>query len=251
MSNKPLSDVAAVVLAAGRGTRLGCTDRPKVMLELGDKPMIAHTVDTLQKLGLQKEQICLVVGFQKNKVREYFGDVVTYADQDEQLGTAHAAYRGMCVLPSYIKHVLVMGGDDSAFYTPQTLRKFIEEHLNNNMHLTLLSSEMLEPRNLGRVVRYPDGHIEVIEKENLTEEQKLLMEISTGTFMFNRAWFEEMFPTMPKIERLGEYGLPTAMTMVRNAGLPHQVVKLGNPKEWFGVNTPEEFEEAKKRKNNY
>jgi bifunctional N-acetylglucosamine-1-phosphate-uridyltransferase/glucosamine-1-phosphate-acetyltransferase GlmU-like protein len=66
--------------------------------------------------------------------------------------------------------------------------------------------------------------------------------------MFNRAWFQNMFPTMPKIEKLGEYGLPTAMTMVRNAGLPHQVIKLENPEEWFGVNTPEELEEAKKRK---
>ena len=248
MSQKNLSDVAVVVLAAGRGTRLGCVDRPKVMLELGGKPMVAHTVETLKKLGLGKEQICLVVGFQKDKVKEHFGDTVTYADQDEQLGTAHAAYTGMCTLPSHIKHVLVMGGDDSAFYTPETLRKFIEQHLDKDVHLTLLSSEMLEPRNLGRVVRYSDGRIDVVEKENLTEEQKLLTEINTGTFMFNRAWFQNMFPTMPKIEKLGEYGLPTAMTMVRDAGLPHQVIKLENPGEWFGVNTPEELEEAKKRK---
>jgi UDP-N-acetylglucosamine pyrophosphorylase len=246
--NQSLSNVAVVILAAGRGTRLGCIDKPKVMLELGGKPMVAHTVETLQKLGFGKDQICLVVGFQKEKVKEHFGDVVTYADQDQQLGTAHAAYTGMCALPSHIKQVLVMGGDDSAFYTPETLRKFIEEHLNNDMHLTLLSSEMLEPRHLGRVVRNPDGHIEVVEKENLTEEQKLLTEISTGTFMFNRMWFQDMFPTMPKIEKLGEYGLPTTMTMVRNAGLPHQVVKLENSEEWFGVNTPEELEEARKRK---
>jgi peptidoglycan hydrolase CwlO-like protein len=82
------------------------------------------------------------------------------------------------------------------------------------------------------------------------EEQKKIKEISTGTFMLHRAWYQQIFPTMPKMEKLGEYGLPTAFTVARDSGLPHGVVKLDDPDEWFGVNTPEELEEAKKRKNN-
>ncbi len=240
--------IGAVILAAGKGTRLGCTDRPKVMMELNGRPMVDYTVETLEKIGFTPERIVLVVGFQKEKVMDYFGSRVTFAHQTEQLGTGHAAYTGMQALPEHIEHVIVMGGDDSAFYAPETLKKFIADHVEAVRHLTLLTSELDDPRSLGRVVRHADGRIEIIEKELLTDEQKNIKEISTGTFMLHREWYQRIFPTMPKMEKLGEYGLPTAFTLVRSSGLPHDVVKLGDPKEWFGVNTPEELEEARKRK---
>lgn len=244
------TNVAAVILAAGRGTRLGCTDRPKVMLELNGRPMVDYTVETLERLGFAPSQIVLVVGFKKEIVRDYFGDRVTFAHQAEQLGTGHATYVGMEALPEYIEHVVVMGGDDSAFYTPKTLRKLITDHLEAARHLTLLTSELEDPRSLGRIIRHPDGRIEIIEKELLTDEQKKIKEISTGTFMLHRAWYQRIFPTMPKMEKLGEYGLPTAFTIARDSGVSHDVVKLDDQSEWFGVNTPEELEEAKKRKTN-
>ena len=53
---------------------------------------------------------------------------------------------------------------------------------------------------------------------------------------------------MPKLRKLGEYGLPTALAMAREAGVPYQVVPLPNPMEWFGVNTVEELAEADRRK---
>jgi UDP-N-acetylglucosamine pyrophosphorylase len=245
-----LNLTGAVILAAGRGTRLGCTDMPKVMLELGGKPMVAHTVETLKSIGLPPERICVVVGFCKEKVMGYFGYEVTFAVQTEQKGTAHAAHVGMVALPPHVSHVLVMGGDDSAFYNPQTLESFIFQHVNNNNILTLLTAEMKNPsQNIGRVVRNKNGEVEIVEKERITEEQKKLKEISTGTFVFNREWFEAMFPSMPPIPTLNEFGLPMALTMAREAGLKHEVVKLANPDEWFGVNTPQELAEAQRRKN--
>jgi bifunctional UDP-N-acetylglucosamine pyrophosphorylase/glucosamine-1-phosphate N-acetyltransferase len=237
-----------VILAAGKGTRLGCVDRPKVMLDLNGRPMVDYTVETLEQLGFSSEAIVLVVGFQKEVVIDHFGDRVTFAHQQEQLGTAHAAYTGMLALPKEVERVLVMGGDDSAFYTPEMLRKLIQNHVEGNQFLTLLTAEMEDPRSLGRIIRHANGQIEIVEKESLTEEQKRIKEISTGTFVFNRAWFENIFPTMPKMEKLGEFGLPTALAIVREMGLAHQVVKLENVHEWFGVNTPEELEEARKRK---
>lgn len=243
-----MNNVGAVILAAGKGTRLGCTDKPKVMLALGGKPMVAHIVETLKKMGLKKEQICLVVGFQEEVVREYFGDQVTYARQAEQKGTAHAAYVGMTALPKRIEQVLVLGGDDSAFYTPQTLTDFIQTHVQKEVALSLLTAVVDDPDQLGRVVRHDNGDIEIIEKEYATEEQKKIHEISTGTFCFDRAWFESIFPTMPPLRKLGEYGLPTALAIARETGKPHQVVQLEDNREWFGVNTPDDLAEAERRK---
>lgn len=244
---KNISKVAAVILAAGKGTRLNCVDKPKVMLEIGGQPIISYAVETLKKIGFNREQICLVVGFKKELIEDFFKDQVTYVTQEERLGTAHAAYLGIKNLPAEIEHVLVLGGDDSAFYQADTLLNFVEKHINEQCVLSLLSAEVENPFQLGRVVRH-DHQIEIIEKEYLTEEQKLIKEISTGTFVFDRKWFEEIFPRMPQLRKLGEYGLPTALAMAFDENKKFQVIKLANPNEWHGVNTLEELTLADKLK---
>src|SRR3989344_8112193 len=251
MSNSKLNNTGVVILAAGRGSRLNCTDKPKVMCEIGGQPIVSYIIDTLKKCGFTKENICLVVGFHQEKIREYFGDQAIYAPQEELKGTAHAAYIGMQQLPKNVETVLVINGDDSAFYSAETIIDFIEQHKTNNSVLSVLSAELETPITLGRIVRHDGGRIEIIEKEYLTEEQKKLKEISTGTFCFDRNWFETMFPSMPPLRKLGEYGLPTAVAMAEKSNLPVEVIKLKNSDEWFGVNTPAELAEADKRKLNY
>lgn len=246
--NHTLETIGAVVLAAGKGTRLGCTDIPKVMLEIEGKPLVAYTVETLESLGFPPAHIVLVVGFKKEKVIEYFGDRVTYAVQEEQMGTAHAAHTGMLKLPTGVTPTLVLGGDDSAFYTKESLALFIRAHIAAEVTVSLLSAVLEDAANLGRIVRRENGDIEIIEKEYTTPEQKEIKEISTGTFCFDRAWFEGMYPTMPPLRKLGEYCLPTALAVARDTEEPYQIVPLKDASEWFGVNTPEQFEEAKRRK---
>ncbi|MFA6105535.1 MAG: sugar phosphate nucleotidyltransferase [Patescibacteria group bacterium] len=242
------STCGVVLLAAGKGTRLKSVEIPKVMREIGGKPIIEYSIKTLKKAGFEPSQICLVVGFCKEKIMDYFGSNVSYAEQVELKGTAHAAFTGMKKMRPEIKNVMVMGGDDSAFYEPETIIKLFEKHFSSGAKLTLLTTKPKNYENLGRIVRHEDGRVEIIEKEYLTEEQKKIKEISTGTFIFDRAWFEKIFPTMPKMRKLGEYGLPTALAVARDTGVKHQVVELENSDEWFGVNTPEELEEADKRK---
>jgi bifunctional N-acetylglucosamine-1-phosphate-uridyltransferase/glucosamine-1-phosphate-acetyltransferase GlmU-like protein len=243
-----MNNWGVVLLAAGKGTRLKSVDIPKVMREIGGRPIVEYSVKTLKKVGFKPEQICLVVGFCKEKIIEHFGNEVSYAEQTELKGTAHAAFTGMKSLPQEIKTVMVMGGDDSAFYTPETIKKLFELHQKNGCVLTLLTAINDHPEQLGRIVRHEDGKIEIIEKEYLTDEQKKIKEISTGTFVFDREWFESIFPVMPPMRKLGEYGLPTALAMARDSMKPFQVVLLDDPSEWYGVNTPEELIEADKRK---
>lgn len=244
-----LSNFGAVILSAGKGTRLGCTDKPKVMMEIGGKPIVSYIVETLIKMGLQREQICLVVGFCKEKVTEYFDGKAIYAEQKELLGTAHAAYTGITALPPNIKQVLVLNGDDSAFYSMETLEKFINGHLQSGAVLSILTVELADPTMYGRIVREENGTTHIIEKEYLNEDQKKINETSTGTFCFDRDWFEKMFPTMPRMKKLNEFGLPTTLSMANEQGEKIQVIKLEKNDEWFGINTQEELEEADKLKN--
>lgn len=240
--------IGVVILSAGKGTRLGCTDIPKVMLPIGGKPIVSYAVATLKKMGFEKSHICLVVGFYKEKVMEYFGEEVSYAVQEQQKGTAHAAYTGMVTLPSTVEHVLVMGGDDSAFYTGETLENLLQRHIESQSVLSLLTTRVEHPEQLGRVVHHSNGNFEILEKEQINEEQKSINEVSTGTFVFQRKWFESIFPTMPPVPNLGEYGLSLVPLMAKEQKQKYQTVLLDQAEEWFGINTPAELEEANRRK---
>lgn len=243
------NSTAAVIMAAGRGTRLGCTDIPKVMLAIGGKPMVGYSVETLEKMNFLPERIVLVVGFAKEKVMEYFGSRVSYAIQDPQLGTAHAAYVGMLATPPQATNVLVMGGDDSAFYTPATLEFFIGQHVAAQATVSVLTRDVPDPAQLGRIIRDANGDcVAILEKEQITAAEKNIHEVNTGTYCINRQWFEAMFPTMPKTEGLGEYGLNDTLRIAFRQGHKVQAVKMQNPEEWFGVNTSQELAEAERRK---
>lgn len=244
-----LSKVGVVIMAAGKGTRLNCTDKPKVMLEIGGRPIVSYAVSTIQSLGFAPEQICLVVGFKKEQVEDYFQDKVNYALQEEQLGTAHAAYVGMKNLPPGIEYVLVMGGDDGAFYQAKTIENLIEKHLQNNCTITLLSAEVTDPASFGRVV-HTENAVKIIEKEYLTPEQKEVKEVNTGTYIFDRFWYESIFPAMPKMQKLGEFGINPSVSIAQEQNKKVQVVKLADNNEWHGINTIAELELANKLKQN-
>ena len=251
MLSNNLNFWGAVVLAAGQGKRLGCVDTPKVMCLIGGQPIVSYTVATLKDLGFSPEQICLVVGFAKEKVRDYFGAGVSYVYQAEQLGTAHAAYLGVQSLPLEIKQALIMGGDDSAFYIPKTLTDFREAHEKSGAKISVLTTRVTDPSRLGRIIRDDAGKcVAILEKEQISPEQASINEVNTGTYCVDRVWYEALFPTMSKVEKLGEYGLNRAVEMALEQGQMINVVEMERPEEWFGVNTPEELVEADRRKSN-
>ncbi len=183
-----------------------------------------------------------------DKIKEHFGSQFIYANQQELLGTAHAAYTGINVLPESIKHVIVLGGDDGSFYKPETLRDFIAQHKSEKAVVSLLTAEVENPSHFGRIIRTTDGGIRIMEKEYLTPEQANINEVSTGTFCFDRQWFEELFPTIMPLKKLGEYVLPTMFALAQGQGARMHCVKLTDASEWFGVNTIEELNEADRRK---
>ena len=227
------SSLGAVILAAGKGTRLGTSEIPKAMQEIGGKPIIEYSLMTLESMELCPENICIVVGYKKNMIIDYFKDRAIFAVQDELLGTGHAAFVGSKHLPESVDTVLILQGDDSAFYTQKTLTEFIRSHTDSGaVVLSLLSAEA-EASDAGKVVRHSNGDIELVEKENWTEEHIKITEINTNTLCLDRRWFEESFQHMPRIDTLGEYGLPTALNYARGNGFCYQLIRLQDSSEWF------------------
>ncbi|MFA6171492.1 MAG: sugar phosphate nucleotidyltransferase [Patescibacteria group bacterium] len=242
-------DFGIIILAAGQGKRLGCTDKPKVLLEIGGWPMVSYILETLEKGGVPKENICLVVGLQAEKVKEKLGPGYIYAMQEEQLGTAHAAHTGEEALRENVKNFLVLNGDDSAFLKFETLEKFVSFHLDSKNDLTLLTCEVGDPSLLGRVARDKIGKLRaVIEKENLTAGVADTNEVSSGIYCFKREWFRNVFPDLKPILNLNEYGLPSFIDEAAKLKAKFDAMAMDNPSEWFGINTPEQLKEADRRK---
>lgn len=236
-----------VILAAGKSTRLKLQTMPKAMLPLANKPMVSYIVKTLQSLGFNKHNLCLVVGFKKEKVVKYFGSSVGYAIQNKKLGTAHAANIGIKHLPKNINTVLVINADDSAFYKPLTLKHFLLSHLKNKLAMSLLTADFKIPNQFGRIARHKNGGVEIVEKELLTLAQTKIKEINTGTYIFSRSWFNKIYPLIKTLPGLGELGLSTVVAIAHKQRVKYQAVKLKNSKEWFGINTPVELKEADKK----
>ena len=244
-----LKNFGVVILAAGQGKRLNCADLPKVLYKINEKPIISYILEELEKGGLSKNQICLVVGFMEELVKEKIGPGYIYASQTERLGTAHAALAGEEALLPDFDNFLVINGDDSAFYKFSSLAELINFHLLKDNDISILTCEPDDPQGLGRVIRGADGQVaKIVEKENMTPDWQEIKEINTNTFCFKRGWFKKHYKNLKPIHGLGEYGLPSFVGEALVSGSKFSAVKLKDSREWFGVNTPEQLAEADKRK---
>src|ERR1035437_2737682 len=174
-------NLGAIILAAGKGKRMNSKSVNKVALHLADKPMIAHTVSLLEKVGIK--EIVVVIGFAKKSVIDALGNKVIFAEQRKRLGTGHAALCGLRKLPKNVDDVLIINGDDSAFYPQSLIKNLIKTHTLSNAAITFLTIEKDNPFSLGRIVRNSSGQVvAIIEEKDATQTQRKIKEINPGCY---------------------------------------------------------------------
>lgn len=241
-----MKQVAAIILAAGSGTRLNYgqpSEKPKVLYQILGKPMVSYTVDLLRSLGIT--EIVMVVGYKAELVKELFEGQVKLAVQEPRLGTAHAAKIGEGKIGPEFSHLLIIQGDDSAFYKPETIRSFIAACQGYKIGFTTVS--LPDPGAFGRVIRNAQGEVTaIVEKEATTEEQKKINEVNAATYFLERAWFAENYPKLkPSKVGKGELIMTDFVEVAFEQG--ERVLGFEVPEEqWVGVNTREELERANK-----
>lgn len=241
MSDK-YSDVAVVVIAAGKGTRME-SDLPKVLHTVAGKPIVHHTLEKLNQLKLG--QVLVVVGYMEDQVKKTLGPTHNYISQTEQLGTGHAVLQSLPFLPSEITTVLVLNGDDSAFYKVETIESILNRHHHNKAKMTILTTIQEGSEVAGRVIRDKEGKVIGIKpKSQMTEEDyKNNHEVVCGFYVFDRGWLCEH---LPKVEpdKKGEYNITGLInSAIKQASL--QALKLANNQEWRSINTQKELREAR------
>lgn len=233
-------NIAAIVLAGGKGTRMQAT-LPKVLHHIIDKPMIFYTLEAINQLELPK--VYVVVGHQsqevKNKISSQFKCLFAY--QSKPLGTAHAVKCAIKKIDDKIENVLVMNGDDSAFYKISTLKKFIESHNTTKCPVSMVTLKIIRKRRLGRIVRDKDGNFEkIVEATRKSDFGILSDEINCGLYLFNSQWLKDNIDNI-KISDKGEYYLTDIFNLAKTKGDCINLFSLKNKDEWVGVNTPDEL----------
>src|ERR1700677_86692 len=178
------SKLAVVIMAAGKGTRLK-SRRPKVLHEIGGKPLLSHVIAAAAE-SASPEDIFAVVGHEAEKVKAAVASTgIRFVEQTEQRGPGHAIQCAKEAIKSY-ESILVLSGD-APLIQSATLGALIAFHLAQHAAMTLTSAEPSEPTGYGRVIHPSTGSVEVvqiIEQKMLTPEQIPLREVNMGLYAF-------------------------------------------------------------------
>ncbi len=243
MKNNMDTQIGAIVLAAGKGSRMKSKDANKVTLSLNDKPMILHTVELLEKVNVHP--LVIVVGFAKESVMNILGERVYFAVQEKRLGTAHAALKGLEKMPEEVENVLILNGDDSAFYTERVIKDLVKKHVESDASFTFLTLSVANPQGLGRVVRNLDGDVvKIVEEKDATSLEREITEINPACYLFKTSFLKKFLKQVKKSPITGEYYLVSLVELAVQNKEKLTTLHIENI-PWRGVNTKEELEEAR------
>jgi bifunctional UDP-N-acetylglucosamine pyrophosphorylase / glucosamine-1-phosphate N-acetyltransferase len=242
-----IQHTSTIILAAGKGTRLNNgqpSDIPKVMNKICDRPMLEYTLKTLENINIT--DIVIVVGYKAEAIEEFFGNRYKYALQKEQKGTGHAVACAEKSVDPTNELILVIQGDDSAFYSPDTLVNLINAHEKEKAKVSFLTLIHPQPAELGRIIRDADGRVVAIkEKEVITDEERAIKEINTGTYCFEAKWlWENIKKLRPSATGKGEIILPDLIHLAVSQKDRVCTHTITDHNEWIGVNTPEQLKLA-------
>ncbi len=227
------NNVMAIILAAGKGTRMK-SKKSKLVQKIYGKEIVKRAVENAQKAGVK--DIVAVVGYMKEEVMNVLGDNVKYAFQEEMLGTGHAVIQAKEYLKNKKGKVLVLNGD-VPLLRPETINKLLEKSTENKEYATLLTAIYDNPRGYGRIIRDEGGNISaIVEEKDTTEEQKLIKEINAGIYCFDIVELLSALEEIKPNNAQGEYYITDVIEIMNKKGLKTGAVVVEDNTEILGIN---------------
>ena len=241
---EPERPIAAIVLAAGKGTRMN-SQRHKVLHEIGGKPMIEHLLDEVDRLPPQRTVV--VVGEAREQVEARLGARVAYAVQDQQLGTGHAVMQTREALEGFVGDVLIMYGD-VPFVRAETMMAMLKRlHHDDAPAAVVLGFKPWEPRQYGRVLAEGDRILKMVEYKDATDEERDCPLCNSGLMAVRSDILFTLLGNVGNSNAQGEYYLPDIVNIAIAADIPTAVVLTQDPDEVAGINSRSELADAEQR----
>lgn len=252
-------ELAVIILAAGKGTRMK-SDKAKVLHLLDGIPLIQYLLDTVKQIYPQR--ILMVIGYQAEEVKAavncarkldpwsgtgYGHELqsrttpIEFVYQEEQLGTGHAVLQTYPLLKDFRGEIMVLSGD-VPLLTPESLTKLLQAHRSQEATLSFLTTELDNPQGYGRVIRGNGPEvIKVVEDKDASAQEKKTREINSGIYCFQKDFLYEALRLVKRDNRQGEYYLTDLVDIAHQRGLRVIGYKSDQPVEILGVNTVEEL----------
>jgi len=238
-------DLAVVILAAGKGTRMQ-NPLPKVLIPIFGKSALEYVLDEAEKLS--PARILVVVGYQADYIRRKFSkrDNIEFVLQEEQLGTGHAAYQTEGVLKSFEGNILILCGD-MPLIQAETLRQLLNQHKKIEAKCTLLTLKARESNDFGRIIRDNKGSIlKIVEFGDASEKEKNVDEFNSGVYCFDKKLFFKALSSVGDNNLQKEYYLTDTIEYSVKSGYPVSSVQTEDTEEIIGINSPDDLKRVER-----
>jgi bifunctional UDP-N-acetylglucosamine pyrophosphorylase/glucosamine-1-phosphate N-acetyltransferase len=236
--------IAAIVLAAGKGTRMK-SQRHKVLHAIGGKPMIEHLLAEVDRIGA--ERTVVVVGEAREQVESHLGARVAYAAQDRQLGTGHAVMQAKAALSGFEGDVLIMYGD-VPFVRAETMMSMLKRlHAEDAPAVVVLGFKPWDPLHYGRVIAEDGRILKMVEYKDATEEERRCPLCNSGLMAVRGDILFNLLGEVKNDNAQGEFYLPDIVNVAIAADVPTAVVVTPDPDEVAGINSRAELADAERR----
>ena len=231
-----MSETAAIILAAGKSTRMK-SDLPKVLHEICGRPMLAYVINACRLAGV--DNIAIVVGHGKDQVKEHFANErgVTWVKQAEQRGTGHAVNCCRKALKGFSGSVLVIAGD-MPLVRRVTLASLFQSREQSGDAVALATTVLDEPAGYGRIIRDAEGRLEaIVEHRDCTEEQRAINEVNPSYYCFDSKRLFEALENVQSDPKTGEYYVTDAVKVLREGGHGVSATVTAAPEDAMGINS--------------
>ncbi len=244
-----MTNIKAVILAAGKGTRMKSETTPKVLHEIMGKTLLGYVLDNVKNFATEE---FVIVGHHAEEVEKFVKTNYENAKtvlQSPQLGTGHAVSMVCPSLENFDGLVLILCGD-TPLVKEETLKKFVEFHKTNNCDITVMSTIFDNPTNYGRIIRSQDNTLEcIVEEKDATAEQKAVKEVNAGIYCLNWSKIKSAFGQLKSNNAQGEYYLTDIISWGKAQKLNVNAYILENSDEIYGINSRLNLAEAAKMMN--
>jgi bifunctional UDP-N-acetylglucosamine pyrophosphorylase/glucosamine-1-phosphate N-acetyltransferase len=228
------ADVAAIILAAGKGTRMK-SDLPKGLHPIMGLPIVEWIVRAVRESGVSK--IVVVIGHGADRMQESLAHLgVEFAFQTEQLGTGHATLQAQARLSGHKGPILILPGD-TPLLTAAEISKLVDAHLSTEASATMLTTIVNDPTGYGRVIRDGSGSVAgIVEDKDATPEQSTVCEVNPAMYVFNSEPLWSILPSLSNRNAQGEYYLTDMIGALIAAGHHVAAVAATEPECVAGIN---------------
>lgn len=236
-----MSDLIAVILAAGKGTRMR-SKYPKVLHKVGGKEMLQHVIDAATEAGADDKVV--IVGHEAELVEAMVAGQGKIALQAEQLGTGHAVMQTKEALAGFTGTALILCGD-TPLLDGAELKKFCEAHKASGAAATVLTAIMDDPTGYGRILRDSKGNVQgIVEQKDATAEQEAIKEINTGIYCMECPQMFDILATLTCDNAQGEYYLTDVLEKLNQAGQKVGGVATADSDMVMGINSRKQLSVA-------